>query len=258
MKAKRVKTSNKKYILVPLIILLITLLCYLFYNFYINIRDKKLSENLQNRLINSISTNEINNDTKNELMEEVKELQKENEDVKAWIKINDTNINYPVVQANDNDYYLYRNYKKENSNYGSIFIDSNSNIENPNSNIIMYGHNMKDGSMFKDLLKYADEEYYNNHKYIEFVTNTSSSTYEIIAVFKSRIFYKNEKNVFRYYQCTNLNNEQDYNYYVNNSKELSLYDTGVNAEYGEQIITLITCEYSSENGRMVVVAKKKE
>lgn len=256
MKAKRVKTSNKKYILVPLIILLITLLCYLFYNFYINIRDKKLSENLQNRLINSISTNEINNDTKNELMEEVKELQKENEDVKAWIKINDTNINYPVVQANDNDYYLYRNYKKENSNYGSIFIDSNSNIENPNSNIIMYGHNMKDGSMFKDLLKYADEEYYNNHKYIEFVTNTSSSTYEIIAVFKSRIFYKNEKNVFRYYQCTNLNNEQDYNYYVNNCKELSLYDTGVNAEYGEQIITLITCEYSSENGRMVVVAKK--
>lgn len=258
MKAKRVKTSNKKYILVPLIILLITLLCYLFYNFYINIRDKKLSENLQNGLTNCISTNEINNDMHNELIEKVKELQNENEDVKAWIKINDTNINYPVVQANDNDYYLYRNYKKENSNYGSIFIDSNSNIENPNSNIIMYGHNMKDGSMFKDLLKYADEEYYNNHKYIEFVTNTSSSTYEIIAVFKSRIFYKNEKNVFRYYQCTNLNNEQDYNYYVNNCKELSLYDTGVNAEYGEQIITLITCEYSSENGRMVVVAKKKE
>ena len=256
MKAKRVKTSNKKYILVPLIILLITLLCYLFYNFYINIRDKKLSENLQNGLTNCNSTNEINNDMHNELIEKVKELQKENEDVKAWIKINDTNINYPVVQANDNDYYLYRNYKKENSNYGSIFIDSNSNIENPNSNIIMYGHNMKDGSMFKDLLKYADEEYYNNHKYIEFVTNTSSSTYEIIAVFKSRIFYKNEKNVFRYYQCTNLNNEQDYNYYVNNCKELSLYDTGVNAEYGEQIITLITCEYSSENGRMVVVAKK--
>ena len=256
MKAKRVKTNNKKYILLPLIILLITLLSYLFYNFYINIRDKKLSENLQNGLTNCISTNEINNDMHNELIEKVKELQKENEDVKAWIKINDTNINYPVVQASDNNYYLYRNYKKENSNYGSIFIDSNSNIENPNSNIIMYGHNMKDGSMFKDLLKYADEEYYNNHKYIEFVTNTSSSTYEIIAVFKSRIFYKNEKNVFRYYQCTNLNNEQDYNYYINNCKQLSLYDTGVNAEYGEQIITLITCEYSSENGRMVVVAKK--
>ena len=256
MKAKRVKTSKKSYILIPLIILLIILLSYLFYNFYINMRDKNLNKNLQNESTNSISRNEINNDMHNELIEKVKELQNENEDIKAWIKIDDTNVNYPVVQANDNDFYLYRNYKKEKSNYGSIFIDSNSNIENPNSNIIIYGHNMKDGSMFKDLLKYTDEEYYNNHKYIEFATNTNSNTYEIIAVFKSRIFYKNEKNVFRYYQCTDFSNEEDYNYYIDNCKKISFYDTGVDAKYGEQIITLITCEYSSENGRMVVVAKK--
>ena len=223
MKAKRVKTSKKSYILIPLIILLIILLSYLFYNFYINMRDKNLNKNLQNELTNSISTNEINNDMHNELIEKVKELQNENEDIKAWIKINDTNVNYPVVQANDNDFYLYRNYKKEKSNYGSIFIDSNSNIENPNSNIIIYGHNMKDGSMFKDLLKYTD---------------------------------KNEKNVFRYYQCTDFSNEEDYNYYIDNCKKISFYDTGIDAKYGEQIITLITCEYSSENGRMVVVAKK--
>ncbi len=232
------------------------LLSYLFYNFYINFRDKKLSSGLQNELLNNFSTNTQEADLQNEVMNKVKELQKENEQVKAWIKINGTNINYPVVQANDNDYYLYRNYKKEKSNYGSIFIDCNSNIENPNSNIIMYGHNMKDGSMFKDLLKYTDKEYYNNNKYIEFVTNTNFSTYEIIAVFKSRIFYKNEKNVFRYYQYTNFDNEEDYNYYIENCKQLSFYDTGVNAEYGEQIMTLITCEYSSENGRMVIVAKK--
>lgn len=254
MKAKRVKKSKKKYILIPLIILLIVLLSYLFYNFYINSRDK----NLQNELINNISTNVLEEDAQNEVIDTVKELQNENADVKAWIKINDTNINYPVVQTNDNDYYLYRNYRKENSNYGSIFIDKNSDIENTNSNIIMYGHNMKDGSMFGDLLKYEDEEYYNNHKYIEFVTNTNSSTYEIIAVFKSRIFYKNEKDVFRYYYYTDLDTEEDYNYYIDNCKQLSLYDTGVNAEYGEQIITLITCEYSSENGRMVVVAKKSK
>ena len=254
MKAKRVKKSKKKYILIPLIILLIVLLSYLFYNFYINSRDK----NLQNELINNISTNVLEEDAQNEVIDTVKELQNENADVKAWIKINDTNINYPVVQTNDNDYYLYRNYRKENSNYGSIFIDKNSDIENTNSNIIMYVHNMKDGSMFGDLLKYEDEEYYNNHKYIEFVTNTNSSTYEIIAVFKFRIFYKNEKDVFRYYYYTDLDTEEDYNYYIDNCKQLSLYDTGVNAEYGEQIITLITCEYSSENGRMVVVAKKSK
>ena len=247
MRAKRLKKSKKKYIIIPLIILLIILLSYLFYNFYINTRDKNLNGELQNELIYNFADN--SNLEEENVINKVKDLQKENEDVKAWIKINDTNINYPVVQANDNEYYLYRNYKKENSNYGSIFIDSNSNIENPNSNIIMYGHNMKDGSMFKDLLKYSDKEYFNNHKYIEFVTNTSFNTYEIIAVFKSRIFYKNEENVFRYYQCTDLNDEEDYNYYINNCKQhinnckqLSFYDTGVNAEYGEQIITLITCE----------------
>ena len=256
MRAKRLKKSKKKYIIIPLIILLIILLSYLFYNFYINTRDKNLNGELQNELIYNFADN--SNLEEENVINKVKDLQKENEDVKAWIKINDTNINYPVVQANDNEYYLYRNYKKENSNYGSIFIDSNSNIENPNSNIIMYGHNMKDGSMFKDLLKYSDKEYFNNHKYIEFVTNTSFNTYEIIAVFKSRIFYKNEENVFRYYQCTDLNDEEDYNYYITNCKQLSFYDTGVNAEYGEQIITLITCEYSSENGRMVVVAKKNK
>ena len=256
MRAKRLKKSKKKYIIIPLIILLIILLSYLFYNFYINTRDKNLNGELQNELIYNFADN--SNLEEENVINKVKDLQKENEDVKAWIKIKDTNINYPVVQANDNEYYLYRNYKKENSNYGSIFIDSNSNIENPNSNIIMYGHNMKDGSMFKDLLKYSDKEYFNNHKYIEFVTNTSFNTYEIIAVFKSRIFYKNEENVFRYYQCTDLNDEEDYNYYITNCKQLSFYDTGVNAEYGEQIITLITCEYSSENGRMVVVAKKNK
>ena len=256
MRAKRLKKSKKKYIIIPLIILLIIILSYLFYNFYINTRDKNLNGELQNELIYNFADN--SNLEEENVINKVKDLQKENEDVKAWIKINDTNINYPVVQANDNEYYLYRNYKKENSNYGSIFIDSNSNIENPNSNIIMYGHNMKDGSMFKDLLKYTDEEYYNNHKYIEFATNTSSNTYEIIAVFKSRIFYKNEKNVFRYYQCTEFSNEEDYNYYIDNCKKISFYDTGVDAKYGEQIITLITCEYSSENGRMVVVAKKNK
>ena len=256
MRAKRLKKSKKKYIIIPLIILLIILLSYLFYNFYINTRDKNLNGELQNELIYNFIDN--SNLEEENVINKVKDLQKENEDVKAWIKINGTNINYPVVQANDNEYYLYRNYKKENSNYGSIFIDSNSNIENPNSNIIMYGHNMKDGSMFKHLLKYSNKEYFNNHRYIEFVTNTSFNTYEIIAVFKSRIFYKNEENVFRYYQCTDLNDEEDYNYYINNCKQLSFYDTGVNAEYGEQIITLITCEYSSENGRMVVVAKKNK
>lgn len=254
MTKKHAKKSKKIYIIIPLTILLIVLISYLIYNLYINMRDKKMNQDLQNELSNNLVENNLY--TQNEIVDKVKELKTENEDIRAWIKIDDTNINYPVVQATDNDYYLYRNYKKENSNYGSIFIDKNSNIEDVNSNIIMYGHNMKDGSMFKDLLKYTDEEYYNKHKYIEFVTDKTTGKFEIIASFKSRIFYKKEENVFRYYNCTNFSNEEDYNYYINNCKKISFYDTGLSASYGEQIITLITCEYSTENGRMVVVAKK--
>ena len=254
MVAKHARKSKKIYIMIPLIIILIILLSYVFYNLYINMRDRNINQSLQNDIANDLGENALV--AQNEIVNKVKELKTENEDVKAWIKIYDTNINYPVVQATDNDYYLYRNYKKEKSNYGSIFIDKSSNIEDVNSNIIMYGHNMKDGSMFKDLLKYENEEYYNQHKYIEFVTDKNTSKYEIIVAFKSRIFYKKEENVFRYYTCTDLSNEEDYNDYISNCKKIALYDTGVSANYGEQIITLITCDYSTENGRMVVVAKK--
>ena len=112
MAAKHAKKSKKIYIIIPLIIILIVLLSYLFYNLYINMRDKKLSQNLQHEIDNNLVDNTINTQ-QSEIVNKVKELQTENEDVKAWIKIDDTNINYPVVQTADNDYYLYRNYKKK-------------------------------------------------------------------------------------------------------------------------------------------------
>lgn len=189
-------------------------------------------------------------------MEKVKELQQENTDVKGWIRIENTNINYPLLQTTDNDYYLTHNYKKENSSYGSIFINHKSNIKDNNSNTIIYGHNMKNNQMFTDLLKYEDKQFYEEHPTIKIVTDENEEEYEIIYTFKSRVFYQDEKNVFRYYQYYNFENENKYNEYINNCKEIQLYDTGKTATYGECLITLITCEYSQENGRMVIVAKK--
>lgn len=189
-------------------------------------------------------------------MEKVKELQQENTDVKGWIRIENTNINYPLLQTTDNDYYLTHNYKKENSSYGSIFINHKSNIKDNNSNTIIYGHNMKNNQMFTDLLKYEDKQFYEEHPTIKIVTDENEEEYEIIYTFKSRVFYQDEKNVFRYYQYYNFENENKYNEYINNCKEIQLYDTGKTATYGERLITLITCEYSQENGRMVIVAKK--
>ena len=247
---------KKKYKIIGLSIILVILITCLSYFVFINFRDKKLNQELQENIPNiEIDTSE-EIDVNKEVFKTIIDLQKENTDVKGWIKINDTNINYPLLQGLDNDYYLNRNYQKEYSSYGSIFIDKDSNLDDINSNVIIYGHSMNDKEMFQNLLNYANKEYYDSHKIIEIYTNNEARKYEIVTVFKSRVFYQDEQNVFRYYYCHDLSSEEKYNDYVNNSKNLELYETGVDAHFGEQLITLITCEYSEDNGRMVVVAKR--
>lgn len=191
-------------------------------------------------------------------IEKVNELMQTNADIKGWIQIEATKVNYPILQSDNNEYYLNHNYKKEKSKYGSIYLKTGIDINNNNSNLILYGHNMKDGEMFKTLLDYADKNYYETHKQVTIITQNEKRKYEVIAAFKSRIFYKDEKNVFRYYNYTTFENEDMYNEYINNINKIKLYDTETTATYGEQLLTMITCEYSIENGRMVVVAKRIE
>lgn len=112
--------------------------------------------------------------------------------------------------------------------------------------------------MFQELLRYENESYYKEHPTIQFTTINEDCQYEIISVFKSRVYYKSEQNVFRYYFFINAKNEEEYNYYIEESKKASLYDTGKTAKYGEQLLTLSTCEYSQEDGRFVIVARKIE
>ena len=174
----------------------------------------------------------------------------------AWIEIEGTNINYPVMQTDNNDYYVKHNHKGEETKRGAIFLDKDFDWSIPSSNLLVYGHN-NDGTMFSELLNYKSEEFYKQHPTIKFTTEQEDVEYEIIAVFLSRVYYKSEKNVFRYYYFVNAKNEEEYNNYVENAKEASLYDTGKTAKYGEQLLTLSTCEYSQEDGRFVVVARKK-
>ncbi len=249
----------KKFVIVILCIVIGILGCWVFYFHYLNFRDRKINNDFQQIIPNIVNdeTNEDEVDNINEkIYDVVKKLQIENSDVKGWIKINDTNINYPLLQGNDNDYYLNRNYKKEYSNYGSIFIDKNSDFNDVYSNVIIYGHSMKDKEMFQNLLNYASKEYYENHKIIEIYTDHEARKYEIVTVFRSRVFYQDESNVFRYYYCYDLSSEEKYNDYIKNCKNEEIYSTGVEAHFGEQLITLITCEYSTDNGRMVIVAKR--
>lgn len=252
-KKERNNFSLKKALIILLFIILLCCLLYIAYYLYSSHKDKQENTNI---LGNIKVDNEEITDTKTERMLQLEELQKQNNEIIGWLEIEDTKINYPVCKTNDNDFYLTHNYKKEKSSLGSIFLDKNFDLKNGSSNYLIYGHRSEKGLMFEDLIKYAKKEFYNSHKTIKFTTNNKDSTYEILAIFYSRVYYKSEQNVFRYYFFVNADNEQAYNDYVSNCKKASIYDTNVNAKYGDQLLTLSTCEYSQEDGRFVVVAKE--
>lgn len=178
-----------------------------------------------------------------------------NKDFVGVLSIPDTIINYPVMYTKGEDYYLRRSFDKKQSDAGTLFIDKHNNIDPIADNIIIYGHNMKNGTMFHELLNYKKENYYKEHKYIYFNKVDDSEKYEIISVFYSKVYYETD-NVFKYYKFYNASNEEELNDYVKNIKKLSLYNTNLDAKLGDKFITLSTCEYSQENGRFVVVAKK--
>ena len=196
------------------------------------------------------------NENYNEQVEKLKQMQESNNNIKSWIKIDDTKINYPVLQGNDNEYYLNHDYENNQNKYGSIFMKAEADVNDPNSNLIIYGHHMKDGEMFTGIMQYENKSFYDEHNQISLTTDNEVREYQVIAAFRSRVFYKKEKNVFRFYNYLKFDNEEKYNEYINNVKKIQLYDTGITASYGEQLMTLITCEYSQDNGRFVVVAKR--
>ncbi len=184
------------------------------------------------------------------------ELYQQNNDMVGWIKVEDTNINYPVMQSIDEpNFYLKHKFDKTYSAYGCPYVQENCDVQKPSDNIIIYGHHMNDGSMFTGLMKFTDKSFWENHKTIEFDTLTDQNQYEVIAVFKT-VVYTDSEDSFKYYEFTDAEYEEEFNEYVAKCKELSLYDTGVTAEYGDKLISLSTCEYSHNNGRLVVVAKR--
>lgn len=244
---KKIKSKRVKIIIVA--ILLMAIFSLIFYLYHSKSKNDNTLDSIE------IDTSKVTNEV-TERMLQVEELKKQNEDIIGWIEIPNTNINFPVVQGTDNQYYMTHTYQKEDSKDGSIFLDKSYNWDLPSSNLLLYGHNNKNGNMFQGLLEYEKESYYKEHPTIKFTTVAEDFEYEIISVFKSRVYYKSEKDVFRYYYFINAENEEEYNYYIEECKKASLYDIEKTATFGEQLLTLSTCEYSQEDGRFAIVAKK--
>lgn len=190
-----------------------------------------------------------------EVLEEYQTLYNKNKKLIGWLKIDDTIIDYPVMQTVNNEYYLDHNFNQEYDKNGSLFLDKDCDVVRRNTNLIIYGHHMKSGKMFGSLNSYSNEEYGKKHALIQFDTIYEKGTYEVMYVFRSRIYNEDEV-VFKYYQFFDAASEAEFNSNMQEMAALSLYDTGVTARYGDELLTLSTCDSSEADGRFVVVAKR--
>ena len=245
---------------------LIALVCigYVFFYYYLYERNSNEYEHLASLKEETVETgsnkvhiNYTQEEEKKELvvLEKYKKLFSQNKSLIGWIKIDDTNIDYPVMQTVNNEYYLDHNYNQQYDKNGSIFLDKDCDITDPGCNMIIYGHHMKSGRMFGNLQLYSSKDYYEKHKYIQFDTIYEEGRYQVMYVFRSRI-YNEDEIVFKYYQFFEASTPEEFDSHMNEMEKLSLYDTGVRANYGDKLITLSTCDNSEQDGRFVVVAKK--
>ena len=243
----------KKVLYVFCIMLLISSILISSYFIYKELKENKKQENNFEELIEIVEQTNPEDKEQVETVINIDNLYAINSDIVGWLRINDTTINYPIMQIKSNpNYYLHRDFYKKYSSYGTPYMSEECNI-NTSDNLVIYGHHMNHKKVFGALENYKSKEFYENHKVIEFTTLEEMKKYEIFAVFKTVVY---SKNTFKYYNSVNFSNEDEFNTFVNKCKELSFYETNIKPKYHDKFITLSTCEYSNKNGRLVVIARK--
>lgn len=194
-----------------------------------------------------------------DILPEYEKIYAENEDLVGWLQIEDTSVNYPVLQSDtekDSQFYLTHSFAKKKDKNGSLFMDYRNDFLNRDTNLIIYGHNMKSGAMFGSLKKYLDEEYLEEHKTIQFDTIYERGTYEVIGAFLSEVSFQDEY-TFRYYNFLNAENESEFEAFRVNVMQLDALKKGtLDAEYGDELLTLSTCSSYTDEGRMFIIAKR--
>lgn len=176
-------------------------------------------------------------------------LKEQNNDSVAWIKIEGTNIDYPVVKSNNNDFYLNHGFDKKVSSAGWIFADYRNKFDDTDKNIIIYGHNRRDGSMFQNLKQMLNSKWYDDkdNKNIIFYNENGNYTYEIFSVYQIE--------TEDYYLKTNFNSEDEFKKFIETLKKRSIKDFNVDISNIENILTLSTCANNNRD-RIVIHAKK--
>ncbi len=180
-----------------------------------------------------------------------------NPDLAGWLSIEGTPVDYPVMYLpDDNDYYLKHNFDKTEDRNGLLVLDKRCDPGGFGNQILIHGHNMKSGFMFGTLGKYEDENYFEKHPVIRYDTLYDSREYDIISVFRTTVSSEDTEN-FRYYEYIRLDDRETFEEFVKSVKEAAMYETPGTASYGDQLIMLSTCDYWKDQGRLVVVGRKR-
>lgn len=202
------------------------------------------------------ATEESTGPTEPVMLEYMAELYAQNPDIVAWITIEGTALDYPVMYTpDDEERYIRKDFEGNYDYSGLPFVDKDCSIDPESDNVIIYGHNLKNGKAFTTIMSYKNKSFWEEHPTIKYTTLYEERTYEIVAVFRDKVYYKSDT-CFKFYQFIDAENEEDFNEAMTYYKEHSLYDTGVTAEYGDSLLSLVTCSYHTDNGRFVVIARQ--
>ena len=247
-----------------IIICCLSIICYKFYNYFIDeklnneiqsyaptISDVYLSEDSSQSSSNEVGGNNNPNEAEGDnktISENQEELKSINNNYEMWIEIPNTKINYPIVQGKDNEYYLKHNFKNESNMSGTIFVDCNNNIDE-DKNIIIYGHNMRNGTMFNNITKFKEESFFNNNNTINIIRNNILYQYEIFS-----IYVEDQSKVSLEIEFTD--NDAFVNYALNEASK-SMYNKNIIITEEDKIITLVTCSYEYTGARTILVGKLK-
>ena len=191
-----------------------------------------------------------------EVLPQYQDLAKQYPQLYGWLQIPGLSIDLPVMQAGeDRDFYLHHDFTGAASAEGTLFVDQESSAYPRDDNTVIYGHNMKNGHIFGMLGRYQDADFFQEHKEIQFDTLYETGKYEAVAVLKTRILKETEPG-FRYYQFFHYDTEKEFLQCRDFVEQNRLFETKASLEYKDQILMLSTCEYSQDNGRLVIVFRK--
>ena len=217
--------------------------------------NDKIRKEIKEKIIikNEEKTDEITGETtiEEKYIVDFDDLKKQNSDTVAYLNIKNTNIDYIVVKGNDNEYYLKHNFNKKYNSAGWIFADYKNKFDGTDKNIIIYGHSMKNGSMFGELYKIFDYNWLNNEENLNIIFNINGedSTYKIFSMYRIE--------AEDYYIQTEFNDDEEFKKFLETIKSRDTRNLNVNVDINDQILTLSTCT-SDLNKRIVVHARKNK